>query len=44
MVFPMIFVLGTALNVGKSTTSEATQDVVEAVYELRKEHIHFTET
>ena len=37
-------VLGTSLNVGKSTAIEATQDVVGALYELRNEHIHFPET
>ena len=36
--------LALLLNVGKSTAIEATQDVVEALNELRKDHIHFSET
>ena len=36
--------LGTALNAGKLTTIEVTQDVVGALYELRNEHIHFPKT
>lgn len=36
--------LAMSLIVGKSTAIEATQDVVEALYEIRKDHILFPET
>ena len=36
--------IGPTFNVGKSTVIEAVQDVVEALYELRDDHIKFPET
>ena len=36
--------IGPSFNVGKATTIEAVQDVVEALYEIRNEYIKFPET
>ena len=36
--------IGLALNVGRTTATEACQDVVEALYELRNEYIKFPTT
>ena len=36
--------IGPSFNVGKATVIEAVQDVVEALYEMRNEHIKFPES
>lgn len=36
--------IGPSFNVGKATAIEVVQDVVEALYEIRKEYIKFPET